>query len=61
MGVDTIFGLHRRRQLYMADSFHAGTGGVHRGGAEASAVLAAAGYSRTTGRFGVAASRNVPP
>ena len=61
MGVDTIFGLIGDGNLYMADSFTRETGGRFIAVAhEASAVLAAAGYSRTTGRLGVAAVTHGP-
>ena len=61
MGVDTIFGLIGDGNLYMADSFTRETGGQFIAVAhEASAVLAAAGYSRTTGRLGVAAVTHGP-
>jgi acetolactate synthase-1/2/3 large subunit len=61
MGVDTIFGLIGDGNLYMADSFTRETGGRFISVAhEASAVLAAAGYSRTTGRLGVAAVTHGP-
>jgi thiamine pyrophosphate-dependent acetolactate synthase large subunit-like protein len=61
MGVDTIFGLIGDGNLYMVDSFTRAVGGrfipvAH----EASAVLAASGYSRTTGRLGVAAVTHGP-
>jgi acetolactate synthase I/II/III large subunit len=61
MGVDTIFGLMGDGNLYMVDSFTRKAGGrfipvAH----EASAVLAASGYSRTTGRLGVAAVTHGP-
>jgi acetolactate synthase-1/2/3 large subunit len=61
MGVDTIFGLIGDGNLYMADSFTRESGGRFLSVAhEASAVLAAAGYSRTTGRLGVATVTHGP-
>ena len=61
MGVDTIFGLIGDGNLYLADSFTRETGGRFIAVAhEATAVLAAAGYSRTTGRLGVAAVTHGP-
>jgi thiamine pyrophosphate-dependent acetolactate synthase large subunit-like protein len=61
MGVDTIFGLIGDGNLYMADSFTRETGGRFIAVAhEATAVLAATGYSRTTGRLGVAAVTHGP-
>jgi acetolactate synthase-1/2/3 large subunit len=61
MGVDTIFGLIGDGNLFMVDSFTRTVGGrfipvAH----EASAVLAASGYSRTTGRLGVAGVTHGP-
>jgi acetolactate synthase-1/2/3 large subunit len=61
MGVDTIFGLIGDGNLYLADSFTRETGGRFIAVAhEATAVLAATGYSRTTGRLGVAAVTHGP-
>jgi thiamine pyrophosphate-dependent acetolactate synthase large subunit-like protein len=61
MGVDTIFGLIGDGNLYMVDSFTRDTGGRFIAVAnEATAVLAATGYSRTTGRLGVAAVTHGP-
>ena len=61
MGVDTIFGLIGDGNLYLADSFTRETGGRFIAVAhEATAVLAAAGYGRTTGRLGVAAVTHGP-
>jgi thiamine pyrophosphate-dependent acetolactate synthase large subunit-like protein len=60
-GVDTIFGLIGDGNLYFVDSFIRQQGGryvpvTH----EACAVQAAAGYSRTTGRIGVATVTHGP-
>jgi len=61
MGVDTIFGLIGDGNLFMVDSFTREAGGRFIAVAnEATAVLAAAGYSRTTGRLGVAAVTHGP-
>ena len=61
MGVDTIFGLIGDGNLYLVDSFTRETGGRFIAVAnEATAVLAATGYSRTTGRLGVAAVTHGP-
>jgi acetolactate synthase-1/2/3 large subunit len=61
IGVDTLFGLIGDGNLYMVDDFTRMLGGrfiavTH----EASAVLAASGYSRTTGRLGVATVTHGP-
>ena len=61
LGVDTIFGLIGDANLYMVDNFTRSLDGrfiavTH----EASAVLAATGYSRTTGRLGVATVTHGP-
>ena len=61
MGVDTIFGLIGDGNLYLVDSFTRETGGRFIAVAnEATAVLAATGYSRTTGRLGVATVTHGP-
>jgi acetolactate synthase I/II/III large subunit len=61
MDVDTIFGLIGDGNLYLVDSFTRDTGGRFIAVAnEATAVLAATGYSRTTGRLGVAAVTHGP-
>jgi acetolactate synthase-1/2/3 large subunit len=61
MGVDTIFGLIGDGNLYMVDDFTRILGGRFISVAhEASAVLAASGFSRTTGRLGVASVTHGP-
>jgi thiamine pyrophosphate-dependent acetolactate synthase large subunit-like protein len=60
-GVDTIFGLIGDGNLYFVDSFIRRQGGRYIPVAhEASAVQAAAGYSRTTSRTGVATVTHGP-
>lgn len=61
MGVDTLFGLIGDGNLFMVDSYTRTTGGRFVSVAhEVSAVLAASGYSRTTGRLGVASITHGP-
>jgi len=61
MGVDTLFGLIGDGNLFMVDSYTRTTGGRFISVAhEVSAVLAASGYSRTTGRLGVASVTHGP-
>ena len=61
IGVDTLFGLIGDGNLYMVDDFTRALGGRFIAVAhEASAVLAASGYSRTTGRLGVATVTHGP-
>jgi acetolactate synthase I/II/III large subunit len=61
MGADTIFGLIGDANLYMVDDFTRMLGGRFISVAhEASAVLAASGFTRTTGRLGVATVTHGP-
>jgi acetolactate synthase-1/2/3 large subunit len=60
-GVTTVFGLIGDGNLYMMDAYVRGYGGEFVAAThEASAVLAAHGYSRTTGRTGVATVTHGP-
>ncbi|GAA1746394.1 thiamine pyrophosphate-binding protein [Aeromicrobium alkaliterrae] len=59
-GVDTVFGLMGDANLFLSDSYARGHGRFIAVAHEAGAVLAASGYSRASGRVGVATVTHGP-